>query len=115
VQGVSADSFSTVTAAFIYSCKQILTWKTSTGTGLAIGTLRPSHGALAPQTQETIMKYEMLLIRGLFVATLLVSGLIFGTMLLGPGTSTVAGITTAAVQTGCVLPPDGVMCPQVRS
>jgi hypothetical protein len=66
------------------------------------------------------MKYEMFLIRGLFAACLLVSGLILGTMLFSTGLSIPAGTGTAGVAsitaaTGCAVPPDGVMCVKVRS
>lgn len=66
------------------------------------------------------MKYEMFLIRGLFAACLLVSGLILGTMLFSNGLGVPAGAGTAGVAsisgaTGCALPPDGVMCVKVRS
>jgi hypothetical protein len=66
------------------------------------------------------MKYEMFLIRGLFAACLLVSGLILGTMLFTTGVNIPAGAGSAGVASlvhasGCALPPDGVMCVKVRS
>jgi hypothetical protein len=66
------------------------------------------------------MKYEMLMLRGLFAACLLVSGLILGTMIVAPtaalqlaaaGTN---GTALSATTTACALP-DGVICPQSHS
>ena len=62
------------------------------------------------------MKYEMLLLRGLFAACLMASGLILGSMLFShPLANGVAGTAVATVQSACVLPADGLICPQVRS
>ncbi|WP_426690422.1 hypothetical protein [Rhodanobacter ginsengiterrae] len=65
------------------------------------------------------MKFETLMLRGLFIACLAVCGLIFGAML----TTTPASVQLAsgnhigaillAAPTSCALPPDGVMCPQL--
>jgi hypothetical protein len=67
------------------------------------------------------MKYEMLMLRGLFVATLLVCSLIVGNMLIRPNVvvqlaaAGSSGSVTMTAVTGCALPPDGVICPRVRS
>ena len=61
------------------------------------------------------MKYEMLLLRGLFAACLMASGLILGSMLFTHGTVPAAGNTVAAVASSCVLPADGLICPAVHS
>ena len=63
------------------------------------------------------MKFETLMLRGLFIACLTVCGLIFGAML----TTTPASVSLAngnhiralllAAPSSCALPPDGVMCP----
>jgi hypothetical protein len=68
-----------------------------------------------------IMKFETLMLRGLFIACMAVCGLIFGAML----TTTPASAQLAASPTvsaillsspsSCALPPDGVVCPQPRS
>ncbi len=64
------------------------------------------------------MKFETLMLRGLFIACMAVCGLIFGAML----TTTPASVQLAAgssirtillsAPSSCVLPPDGVVCPQ---
>ena len=64
------------------------------------------------------MKFETLMLRGLFIACLAVCGLIFGAML----TTTPASVQLAAnhgvgaillsAPSSCALPPDGVVCPQ---
>jgi hypothetical protein len=67
-----------------------------------------------------IMKFETLMLRGLFIACLAVCGMIFGAMLTAtPPTTHLAAsnrlsaiLTTAP--TSCALPPDGVVCPQPR-
>ncbi|MBB3226334.1 hypothetical protein FHW69_000924 [Luteibacter sp. Sphag1AF] len=67
------------------------------------------------------MKYELLMLRGLLVASLLVCGLILGNMLVSPYTAIQLashGSTGAAVgfaKGGCAVLPDGVICPRVRS
>jgi hypothetical protein len=69
------------------------------------------------------MKHELLVLRGLLVASLLVCGLILGNMLTYQGApvqlakaATVApgalGLVTAP---SCALPPDGIVCPRVAS
>lgn len=66
------------------------------------------------------MKFETFLLHGLFVASLLVSGLILGAMLTatpqavqlaGAAKGTSLGLLLAAPG-GCMLPPDGVVCPR---
>ena len=64
------------------------------------------------------MKFETLMLRGLFIACLAVCGLIFGAMLaITPASVPLAhsnpirSLLLAAPST-CALPPDGVMCPQ---
>jgi hypothetical protein len=66
-----------------------------------------------------IMKFETLMLRGLFIACLAVCGLILGAMV----TTTPASVQLAAhgsvsaillaAPTSCALPPDGVVCPQL--
>jgi hypothetical protein len=66
-----------------------------------------------------IMKFETLMLRGLFIACLAVCGLIFGAMV----TTTSASVQLAAnsgvgaillaAPSSCALPPDGVVCPQI--
>jgi hypothetical protein len=66
-----------------------------------------------------IMKFETVMLRGLFIACLAVCGLILGAMV----TTTPASVQLAAnssigaillaAPSSCVLPPDGVICPQV--
>ena len=65
------------------------------------------------------MKFETLMLRGLFIACLAVCGLIFGAMV----TTTPASVQLAthggvvaillAAPASCALPPDGVVCPQL--
>ncbi|TCV96246.1 hypothetical protein EC912_102596 [Luteibacter rhizovicinus] len=67
------------------------------------------------------MKYEMLMLRGLFVASLLVSGLILGNMLISPSAvvqlaaNGSTGTAVSAAKTGCAVPPDGLICPRLDS
>ena len=61
------------------------------------------------------MKFEMLLLRSLFVAGMLVCGLVFGAMLIAqPGAARLAAQASAGSATaaalGCGLPPDGLVC-----
>ena len=67
------------------------------------------------------MKFESLMLRGLFLACLLVCGLIFGAMVTtssSPGTvqlaasSRLAMILLTAPRT-CSVPPDGVVCARI--
>ncbi len=63
------------------------------------------------------MKFEILLLRSLFAACLMLSSLILGSMLLG---HPAAKFPTGSVRTteatrgvlACPLPPDGVICPR---
>ena len=65
------------------------------------------------------MKFETLMLRGLFIACLAVCGLILGAMV----TTTSASVQLAAnsgvgaillaAPSSCALPPDGVVCPQI--
>ena len=67
------------------------------------------------------MQFETLLLRGLFLACLTVSGLVLGAMLTSHPqsaqlathgqTQTIAAALTAQTPT-CVLPADGVICPR---
>ena len=64
------------------------------------------------------MKFETLMLRGLFVACLAVCALIFGAMLRATSpTAQVAarksfGAILLAAPTTCLLPEDGVICPR---
>lgn len=66
------------------------------------------------------MKFESILLRGLFVACLTVCGLIVGAMLvqtppavrLASGSALVPAVGLIAPANGCALPPDGVVCPR---
>jgi hypothetical protein len=66
-----------------------------------------------------IMKFETLMLRGLFIACLAVCGLILGAMVTTTPTSVQfaasgsVGTILLAAPTGCALPPDGVICPQI--
>lgn len=66
------------------------------------------------------MKFETLMLHGLFIACLAVCGLILGTMLTTTPDSvqltthgSIAAILLAA-PTSCALPADGVVCPPVN-
>ena len=68
------------------------------------------------------MKFETLLLRGLFIACLLVCGWIMGAMVFTPGPVQLAGTgadakvgVLMAVPGACMLPPDGVVCPRLDS
>lgn len=67
------------------------------------------------------MKFETLMLRGLFVACLAVCGLILGAMLTATppavqfATSNRLGAILLAAPSSCALPPDGVVCPRSRS
>ncbi|MEO8780252.1 MAG: hypothetical protein ABI389_16510 [Rhodanobacter sp.] len=67
------------------------------------------------------MKYENLMLRCLFLACLMVCGLIFGAMLTAvpspagaqlAASGHIGAILLAAPHT-CALPPDGVICPRI--
>jgi hypothetical protein len=65
------------------------------------------------------MKFEAMMLRGLFLACVTVCGLILGAML----TTTPSGLQLAAsgrvaaillgAPSSCALPPDGVVCPRI--
>ncbi|WP_266169197.1 hypothetical protein [Dyella subtropica] len=65
------------------------------------------------------MKFEALMLRGLFVACLLVCGLILGAMVIGTPNAVrlaangSAGQLVVAAHAHCMLPPDGVVCPRI--
>jgi len=62
------------------------------------------------------MKYELLMLRGLLVASLFVCGLILGNMLTYTGNPVqLAGAGTSTTATSCALPADGVVCPRSAS
>lgn len=66
------------------------------------------------------MKFEVLMLRGLFVACLAVCGLILGAMVSAkPDTvrlaaSAAAGQVVMGAHAECMLPPDGVVCPRIN-
>jgi hypothetical protein len=68
-----------------------------------------------------IMKFETLMLRGLFIACLAVCGLIFGAMVtttpasvqLAANSNSTIGAILLAAPSSCALPPDGVVCPQI--
>ncbi|HEY4291652.1 hypothetical protein [Luteibacter sp.] len=61
------------------------------------------------------MKHELLMLRSLLVASLLVCGLILGNMLTYAGEpiqlANLGAARTTVTATVCTLPPDGVVCP----
>ncbi|WP_426701781.1 hypothetical protein ACPPVV_01835 [Rhodanobacter sp. Col0626] len=65
------------------------------------------------------MKFEVLMLRGLFLACFAVCGLIFGAMLTAtpPSVRLVGGNSIGTVllvaPNSCALPADGVICPRV--
>jgi hypothetical protein len=68
------------------------------------------------------MKFETLLLRSLFFASLLACGWIMGAMLFTPGPVQLAGTGSGAgvgallaAPAACMLPPDGVVCPRQES
>ena len=66
------------------------------------------------------MKFETLMLRGLFIACLTVCGMIFGAMVTAtpPATQFTTSNRLSAIlmaaPSSCALPPDGVVCPQPR-
>ena len=67
-----------------------------------------------------IMKFEALMLRGLFVACLLVCGLVLGAMVsASPDAIRLAAAGSAgqliATPIACALPPDGVVCPRASN
>ena len=88
------------------------------GTALAMNWLQ----GLSPVIGDMIMKFETLMLRGLFIACTAVCALIMGAMLNAtpgsmklPAHNAVASISTVllAAPQSCALPPDGVMCPRL--
>lgn len=64
------------------------------------------------------MKHELLMLRSLLVASLLVCGLILGNMLTYAGEPiqlATLGASTNLTAASCALPPDGVVCPRAAS
>ncbi|NID16249.1 hypothetical protein [Luteibacter yeojuensis] len=65
------------------------------------------------------MKHELLMLRSLLVASLLVCGLILGNMLTYTGEpiqlANLGAASTGTTATACTLPPDGVVCPFAAS
>lgn len=64
------------------------------------------------------MNHELLMLRSLLVASLVVCGLILGNMLTYTGNPVqLASVgSTARVSTnGCGVPPDGIVCPRIAS
>jgi hypothetical protein len=96
---------------FQYS--QSLAGEIELGTGLAISTVQD----LPTFIGDMIMKLEAFLLRGLFVACLLVCGLVLGAMVnASPDAIRLAAAGSAgqliAPTVACALPPDGVVCPR---
>lgn len=65
------------------------------------------------------MKFEAFMLRGLFVACLVVCGLVLGAMVNAtPDAVRLAAAGSAvpliAAPTACALPPDGVVCPRLN-
>jgi hypothetical protein len=64
------------------------------------------------------MNHELLMLRSLLVASLLVCGLILGNMLTYSGNPIQlarVGTTATLTAASCALPPDGVICPRSTS
>jgi Na+/H+-translocating membrane pyrophosphatase len=64
------------------------------------------------------MNHELLMLRSLLVASLVVCGLILGNMLAYTGNPVqLATVGTAAsvITNGCGVPPDGIVCPRIAS
>jgi hypothetical protein len=64
------------------------------------------------------MKHELLMLRSLLVASLVVCGLILGNMLTYTGNPiqlVSVGTAVSATATACALPPDGIVCPRAAS
>jgi len=64
------------------------------------------------------MKHELLMLRSLLVASLVVCGLILGNMLAYTGNPiqlATMGTAASAATSGCGLPTDGIVCPRVAS
>jgi len=64
------------------------------------------------------MNHELLMLRSLLVASLVVCGLILGNMLAYTGNPVqlaTVGTTAHAAINGCGVPPDGIVCPRIAS
>ena len=64
------------------------------------------------------MNHELLMLRSLLVASLVVCGLILGNMLAYTGNPiqlAAGGPAARAVTAGCGVPPDGIVCPRIAS
>lgn len=64
------------------------------------------------------MKHELLMLRSLLIASLLVCGLILGNMLTYTGNPIQlarVGTTATITAASCALPPDGIVCPRSAS
>ncbi|QWT19261.1 hypothetical protein KPL74_16105 [Bacillus sp. NP157] len=63
------------------------------------------------------MNHELLMLRSLLVASLLVCGLILGNMLTYQGNPVQLASkgTVGAVANRCALPPDGIVCPRAAA
>ncbi|UPG94826.1 hypothetical protein [Luteibacter aegosomatissinici] len=69
------------------------------------------------------MKHELLVLRSLLVASLLVCGLILGNMLTYQGkpvqlandAKVAPGALGLVTASSCALPPDGIVCPRAAS
>ncbi|MGY3228961.1 hypothetical protein ACVWWJ_000445 [Luteibacter sp. HA06] len=64
------------------------------------------------------MNHELLMLRSLLVASLVVCGLILGNMLAYTGNPVqlaTVGTQASANTHGCGVPPDGIVCPLIAS
>jgi hypothetical protein len=94
----------------------VLMLKSGAGTVFAISTVQDSPIFIG----DMIMKFETLMLRGLFVVCLLLSGLVLGAMVTASpqavrlAAAGSAGQLLVAAPTVCALPPDGVVCPRIN-
>jgi hypothetical protein len=112
---LSADNVRVAELGIMHQRNQLLVPRLVLGTGIAPQAYRD----FPPLVGDMTMKFETLMLRGLFIACLAVCGLIFGAMV----TTTPASVQLAthggvgaillAAPTSCALPPDGVVCPQL--
>jgi hypothetical protein len=112
---LSADSVFAALAIINIHVFQLLKINSRLGTGLALSGLQ----GFLPFIGDMIMKFETLMLRGLFIACLAVCGMIFGAMVTAtPTTQFTASNRLSAIlmaaPSSCALPPDGVVCPQPR-
>jgi len=64
------------------------------------------------------MNHELLMLRSLLIASLVVCGLILGNMLAYTGNPVqlaTVGTAAGAITNGCGVPPDGFVCPRIAS